>query len=231
MLRQGHPLTLYCYNPPEGVPEGVDLADAAAILPRARVIRHRGGSPSVFANQFRYELQRRGLGTWIDADVYLLKPLDLPGDYLFGRQDDSGTVNNAVIRLPADSPLLPPLLAPFEDRSIPHWLPLRARMAASWRLAVTGRAGIERMPFGSTGPAALTALLAENPVADALPKEVFYPVPWQDAQWILDPAAALADRMTPRTVALHLWNELIKPFKDRPARPGSFLARLQAEGA
>src|SRR3712207_7292675 len=40
-LRQGHPLTLYCYDAPDGVPEGVELADAGSIVPRSRVIRHR----------------------------------------------------------------------------------------------------------------------------------------------------------------------------------------------
>jgi hypothetical protein len=231
VLRHGHRLTLYCYDVPEGVPEGVELADAEAIVPRSRVIRYPGGSPSIFANRFRYELQRRGLGTWVDSDVYLLKPLDLPGDYLLGREDDLGTVNSAVMRLPADSPLLPPLLALFEDRSVPPWLPLRARMAARWRLALNGRAGVETMPWGSTGPAAMTALLAKMPVANALPKEVLYPVPWQEAEWICDPASSLIEKTTPGTIAVHLWNERIKHLKDRPAPARSFLARLQSEGA
>lgn len=36
--------------------------------------------------------------------------------------------------------------------------------------------------------------------------------------------------MTPNSLALHLWNELIRGFKDKPAPAGSFLARLHAEG-
>jgi hypothetical protein len=33
------------------------------------------------------------------------------------------------------------------------------------------------------------------------------------------------------TVTVHLWNERIKHFKEKPAPKGSFLARLQQEGA
>ena len=231
VLRQGHELTLYCYEPPDGVPEGVEIADAAAILPRARLIRHRGGSPSLFSNLFRYELQRRGLGTWIDADVYLLAPLDGTSDYLLG-YEAPGVINGAVLRLPPDSPLLPPLIALFEEREVPPWLPWRARLAARWRLTSRGRTGLADMPWGSAGPNALSWLAARLGLADhALPPEMFFPVPWQDAGWISDPAASLVEKVGPRTVAIHLWNERIKHLKDRPAPPGSFLARLQAEGA
>jgi hypothetical protein len=68
------------------------------------------------------------------------------------------------------------------------------------------------------------AHLAEAP-------EVLYPARWQDADWIRDPSVRLEDVITERTVSVHVWNERIKHFKDQPAAPGSFLARLQAEGA
>ena len=231
VLRQGHRLTLYCYKPPEGVPEGLEMADAAAILPADRIVRHHGGSPSLFSNLFRYELQRRGLGTWIDSDVYLLAPIDGGSDYLLG-YEAPGVINGAVLRLPPDSPMLPPLIALFDEREVPPWLPWRARLAARLRLALTGRSGLADMPWGSAGPRALSWLAPHLGLADrALPREVLYPVPWQQAEWILDPAAALADKVAPQTIAIHLWNDRIKHLKDRPAPPGSFLARLQEEGA
>ena len=213
------------------MPEGIEIADAAAIVPPARVVRHRGGSPSLFSNLFRYELQRRGLGTWIDSDVYLLAPLDGRSDYLLG-YEAPGIINGAVLRLPPDSPILPPLIALFEERQVPPWLPWRARLAARLRLALRGRSGLPDMPWGSAGPKALSWLAPRHGLADrVLPSEVLYPVPWQQAEWILDPAAALPDKVAPRTVAIHLWNERIKPLKECPAPPGSFLARLQLEGA
>jgi hypothetical protein len=88
------------------------------------------------------------------------------------------------------------------------------------------------MPWGSAGPRALTALAKQHRVAElAEPPEVLYPARWQDADWIRDPAVKLEDVITERTVSIHVWNERIKHFKNEPAAPGSFLARLQAEGA
>jgi hypothetical protein len=54
---------------------------------------------------------------------------------------------------------------------------------------------------------------------------------WTDADWIRNPGLTLERVTTSQTVAVHLWNERIKTFKEVPAAPGSFLARLQAEGA
>ena len=230
-LRQGHSVALYCYARPAGVPDGVEVRDAADILPEERIIRHRSGSVSLFSNWFRYELLRRGLGTWLDTDAYLLRPLESRRPYLIGAYEP-GKLNGGVLRMPADSPLLPPLIALFEERSVPEWLPFRARLASHWRLRTRGSSGLSRMPWGCTGPEALTALARRQGLAaEAVPPEILYPVRWQDAEWIRDPAARLEDRTTAATVSIHLWNERIKHFKDAPAPAGSFLARLQAEGA
>jgi hypothetical protein len=230
VLKRGHSLALYCYGEPDGVPDGVELRDASEIIPRHRIIRHKTGSVALFANWFRYELQRRHAGTWVDCDVYLLAPLDGDSPCLFG-EEAPGKINNGVLRLPPDSPLLPPLVALFEERSVPPWLPLRSRMAAHLRLWHRGRSGLAAMPWGSAGPNALSYLVRRHGMGDfALPPEILYPSPWQDALWIADPARSLDQVVTERTVAVHLWNERIKHVKNRPAPPGSFLARLQDEG-
>lgn len=231
VLRQGHSLTLYCYRAPQGVPEGVELADAAQVLPESEVVPYRNGSYSLFSNRFRYELQRRGLGTWLDCDAYLLAPLDGENSYMIGEYEPE-KLNPGVLRMPSDSPLLPLLLAPFEERSVPYWLPWLGKAAAYARRVTTGRTGIASMPWGTTGPLGLTALVRRlgEPV-HPLPPEILYPVRWQDAAWIADPDQRLEDRITSRTVSVHLWNERIKQLKGKPAAAGSFLARIQAEGA
>ena len=230
-LRHGHEPILYCYRPPDHVPDGVKLRDASAIVPESAVIRHRKtGSVALFSNLFRYELQRRGEGLWIDADVYLLAPITFDRPHLFGWQEP-GLINNAVLRLPPDSPLIPALLEPFEERTVPSWLPLRARLAAHWRRQRSGRADLSLMPWGSAGPLALTALARRHGLdREALPSDIFYPVNWRNAGWIADPAIGLDRMITPATIAIHLWNETIRDIKDQPAAPGSFLARLQEEG-
>ena len=230
VLNQGHKLSLYCYSRPEGVPKGVELRDAAEILPRSSIIRHHSGSVSLFSNHFRYELQRRGVGTWLDCDAYLVRPLDGTSDYLIGEYE-AGKVSTGVLRLPPESPLLTPLLDIFGEKKVMPWLPWRAKVAAHWRLLTTGRIGLSKVPWGNAGPVALTYLAHAHGLADrAVPQEVLYPVRWQDADWVLDPARTLEDAITPRTVSIHFWNERIKRFKDKPAPRGSVLARLQREG-
>jgi hypothetical protein len=230
VLRQGHRLSLYCYEKPAGVPPGIVLRDAAQILPRSSIIRHHSGSVSLFSNRFRYELQRRALGTWLDCDAYLVRPLDGTSDYLIGEYEP-GRVSTGILRLPQDSPLLEPLLAIFEQKTVMPWLPWRAKAAAHWRLLTTGRVDVAKLPWGSAGPVALTYLTHAHGLADlAVPKDVFYPVPWQEADWILRPDRSLEDVLTPQTVSVHFWNERIKAFKHRPAPRGSVLARLHEEG-
>ena len=224
-------MALYTYEPVDGVPEGVELRDAAAIVPAARLIRHHTGSLALFSDLFRFELQRLGLGIWIDCDVYFLGALDGAQPYLFGRED-AHFINTGVLRIPGDSALLADLIGIFDQREIPFWLPLRHRVLAWLRRALTGRTAIERMPWGAAGPKALTALAARHGVAHlAQPPAAFCPVSYRDARWILDPSIALDDMVGPETVAVHLWNDRIAAFKDIPAPGGSFLARLQEEGS
>jgi hypothetical protein len=231
VLRHGERVALYCYAVPAGVPDGVELRDAGDILPQDGLHELCRGGAAMFSDWFRYALLRRGLGTWIDTDVYLLRPLVRKADYLFGEQEP-GCLNNAVLRLPPDSPLLPELLALFEAPSIPSWLPLRTRWSSRLRSLFRGNVDPSVMPWGTTGPQALTALATAAGLASrAAPPDVFFPVHWRNAGWIRDPANSLERMISQRTVAVHLWNERIKGFKDEPAPPGTFLHRLQREGA
>ena len=230
ILRQGHPVRLWCYSIPEDVPPGVRLADAAKVLPATSIIRHRDGSPALFANRFRYELQRSGAGPWIDCDMYLLRAIP-DVDCLLAPQDDR-VINPSVLRLPSDCPIIPPLLEQFEEKRVPGWISLPARAAAYWRLATTGRTGLSLMPWGSAGPHAITALARKYGLAPlALPARAFHPVHWRHADWIRDPAVRVEDVVGKQTIGIHLWNERIKHFKDQPAAADSFLSRLQAESA
>lgn len=230
-LAQGHEVKLWCYDTPAGVPDGVRVCDANDVVAKDRIIYHRGGSPALFSNLFRYELQRQGRGVWIDADLYLLRPLDKSGENLFAFES-ADMIAIGVLRVAPDCPVLAPLIELFEEDAVPRWLPRIDRWAARFRRWRTGKTGLAQMPWGVAGPKAFTALAREFGTDRwALPPSVFYPVPYERASWIVDPAIDLDDVIFPDTVAIHLWNELIRGFKDQPAPPGSFLARLQREGA
>ncbi len=230
-LSHGHKVALYCYAPPAGVPAGIELRDAAAILPESEIIRHRGGSPALFANRFRYELLHRGLGTWIDCDLYFVAPLAEPGDHVMGEQG-GGVINTAVLRLPADSPVLAALRALFTEREVPQWLPWRARWQARLRRLVAGRVDLSRLPWGSAGPNALTWLAAAHGIAGrAMPPARFYPMPWTEADWVFDSARPLDSVLHPETIAVHLWNERLRGRDFAAAPASSFAAQLLREGA
>src|SRR5664279_4195583 len=116
-VRHDHRTVLHCYDPPRDVPKGVELADASAIVPSSQIIRHKeSGSYALFANLFRYELIRRGLGIWIDCDVYCLRRFAFDSDYVYGWQGIN-SVNNAVLGLPKESPVLEKLIALFATRA------------------------------------------------------------------------------------------------------------------
>lgn len=224
-------LVLYCYRLPEGIPDGIETADAAAIIPADQIIRYRNGSYSLFSNRFRYELQRRALGTWVDTDLYMLRPLEDRQPYLLA-EEANGILNPAVLRIPADSAILPQLLEPFVTDRVPPWLPLRQRLRARWFRLIRGKTDLAGMPWGTTGPRALTAAVgAARLAAVPYPPAAFFPAPWQEASWIADPTRHPEEWIGAQTIAIHLWNERIRQFKDDPAPPGSFLARLQREGA
>jgi hypothetical protein len=230
IMRAGHPLRLYSYREITGIPDGVEHCDAAEILPEACVIRHSSGSVSLFSNWFRYELLRRGGGIWVDADVYALKALDFTTPFLFGLEEQ-GRINGAVLKIPHDSRLLTQLLEVFNQKSVPFWLSGEDRIAAQTCLDRTGRIGLDKLRWGSTGPDALTACTKVLSLEHwAQGKEVFYPAHWSEALWIIDPCKSVEEYIFPETRCIHLWNEKIKGCKDRPAPSGTFLARLQAEG-
>lgn len=231
MVRAGHRVRVYCYAPVEGLPEGVEIADAAEILPEESVVRHRSGSVALFSDRFRYALLRRGLGLWVDLDMYLLRPIEPQGPYVVGEQEP-GVANGAVLLLPTDAPVLAELLALFEEGApIPSFLPPVEKVRAGARRLLGRKAGLATLPWGTAGPHALTALLRAHDLwGEVLPRETFYPAPWRDAAWIADSGRKLESVVTPGTVGIHLWNSRIAALKDGPAAAGSFLERLQREG-
>src|SRR5205823_3142146 len=128
-----------------------------------------------------------------------------------------------------DSPLLPRLLEPFLKRTTPKWMPWHKYARRRARELLTGKVDLTDIPRGPTALSALARRLGLTHLAQ--PQERFYPVPWQQARWILDPRIRLEDVIGEGTAAIHLWNYCISSFKNEPAPHGSFLERLQQEGS
>jgi len=186
----------------------------------------------VFSDRFRASLQQAGAGIYADADVYCLRPLDSPAPYLMGFEHE-GSVNGAVLRTPADAPLLDDLLSIFADEQRPLWEPhlppiRRLEVAAKRLLGI--HVPPQNMQYGATGPAALTYFVERRGLLDqVLPREVFYPVPYEDIPSLMQPGTDIARWLAPQTLAVHLWRSRLT---DRgradlpPPAPGSALAKL-----
>jgi hypothetical protein len=230
-VRRGHRVVLYCYDQPKDVPDGVETADAGPIVSSDRIFKHKEtGSYAFFSDLFRYQLMRASAGIWIDCDVYCVRPITTETPHVFGWQR-AGSVNNAVLRLPHDSPVLDPLIALFAQKTpVPPWL--SKEQSEHWLAARF--AGEEftmaDLPWGSSGPEALTYCLGANGLLrHASPVEVFYPLPFNRGQLLLQAGADLRGIVTPRTLTIHLWNQMLSRHLDRAER-GSAIDRLRRTG-
>ncbi len=227
-VAHGHPVTLYSYGAVTGVPAGVALHDAADVLPEAMAMRLRygNGSFALFSNMFRMELQRRGLGLWVDADVVALRELDLDGPFVVGRESDR-FLNGAILKLAPDSPVLADWLAMAASGRVPPWLPFHRAPRAWLKQALGGSIHPSELPFGTFGPKSITALAARHGLTgEAQPESVFYPLHPRQAERLYDPTLRLGDIVTAESRTIHLWNEKLGALKKTVPPEGSILADL-----
>ncbi len=229
-VRQGHKVVLHSYKDLDNVPAGVEVRDAALVIPQDKIIRHaKTNSPSLFSNYFRYKLWEQDQGYWIDCDLYCIRPIHIEDNPVFGRQDN-GLINGAILRLDADCPLRTSLLRLFEDKTAEFpWIRPRARIRARIKSMLFGKPKIAYMPWGSCGPNAITWLARHHKLdGKALAEEVFYPLPLAKAPLLSESSFDIGPEIKTNSLTIHLWNEVIGPKRDKPD-PGSFLDRLYRE--
>ena len=203
---RGSPVALYAFRKLDA-PFGVELRDAAEVLPESQVFYYKTrdgsrGTVSGFANWFRYVLLAREGGWWIDADVLRLEG-PLPQTPLYFGWESDVRIGNAVMKAPLATPFL---------------------RAAERETAALGANAYH----GQTGPGLITRLVHEHGVVgEARPAEEVYPIPHEDY------AAVTRAAETTRVVAavtgrpfLHLWNDMFRRNGSRAIdepEPGSFL--------
>lgn len=208
-VAKGETYELYCYEDIEGVPEGCIIKDANHILNKDLIFFYKNnGSPAGYANWFRYELLKKTGGTWVDTDVFLLKRDDKIKPFLMADQGN-GTVNNGILRIPSNHPLL--------DACIDECN--RAQDNVTW---------------GQTGPDLITKMMHKFMLMSHLsPTYELYPINHQNWHWILNPSTkSLTEESLKHATYLHLWNEMIRRSnydKTTPPPPGSYLESLYIE--
>jgi hypothetical protein len=209
-VAHGHPVNLFVYEDVGAVPRGVQLRDAAKVLPREWLFRHRRtGSVGLFADWFRYRLLYERGGIWADSDVVCLAPFDYGQTVLFAWETEH-YVNNAVLGLPPQHELAAWMAENCEhpNRALPYddWS-MRLR---KWKRRYLEGDRRDRVRWGENGPKGLTLAARHFGLLDgALPSWHFYPVPaerWRELFEAPPPAAPL--NFGPSR-AVHLWNSMM----------------------
>ena len=231
MVLAGHRVKLWSYTPLrlQGlVHDGVELSDAAEVMPRVlfdRVVAR--AEIRFFSDLFRYAVLYEHGGLWLDTDVVLLRPFAFRGDYFLNlqwRHGDKGhyVCGNALFAKPFSRHM-----RALHERALQHFF---------------GSSGLE---FGDVGPKLLSDYVASEAGAE-LRSWLFSPmffnaIDWTESDLFHRPLRELGDYLNDdRVVGIHLWNarthaasrdgevSLLAELSDR-AGPAPSLTRL-AEG-
>ena len=210
----GHKVTVYSFDPLPVLPDGVSNAEAEAILPHSFSERLRPPQPDgswrdwtilQFSDFFRMRLMAEQAGLWLDADVLLLKSIEIDPAKPYFAWERPRQLGNSVLYLPPDNEIVRAFENLMEqDELTPDWLALRHRLTFAlqqWR----GRSNrLSDIRVAIYGPAALTALARRsNQLQHALPKPSFYAV-HAEPKLFFEPrdfSALLADQ---KIIGLHI---------------------------
>ena len=228
-LGTGHHFKLYSYEPDklQGVPDGVELCDAAEIMPREKLISYSDtGAVALGANFWRYNLLAKGHGRWVDMDLILLKRFPVESEYVFG-WEYAGWINNAVMAAPAGSAFVDDLLSiPQPNRRPPWFGPKRSLLFYLERLK-KGHIPLEDMPWGTYAAGLVTYLVKKHKLEQfTLPPRVFYPVEWKDARKLYGPAEEIEAMLAEDTLTVHMWHSSLGELKQAPPPAGSYMAKV-----
>ena len=228
-LSVGHSFTIYSYTPEKlrGVPGGVEIRDANEVAPYQTLAHYfDGGSVALGTDFFRYAMQAKGLGAWVDLDLYFIRPIDFEDDYVFGWEHET-SINGAVLRLPANSDMVRELC------EIPHvnWQPpfygLRKTAIFYWRRLTEGDLRPENYRWGTFGPMFLTYLAKKYGVAQrAKDRSVFYPVTHHQWKLLCGPPEFVNAQLTKETRTVHLWRSVLIRTMGASPPSGSYLEAL-----
>ena len=182
-LSQGYHVKLYHYSPVEGVPDGVELADANEILSARNHLREKwSGSVALYSDIFRFHMMKKCKHTiWVDLDVYCFKQFNMEkgkGEFLFGLENFWNLIGSSVMLLPQDSETLARLLDFTSDEyAIPTWYGERYTRKLKKARDQGKPVHVSSQPWGVWGPDALTHFLRETgEITYALPLECMYPL-------------------------------------------------------
>ena len=212
-IAAGHKVTIYSFDPIAQLPDGVANAEAEAILPHSFAERLRPARPDgvwidrtmlQFSDFFRMRLMAKSTGLWLDADVLLLKPVEIDPAKPYFAWEQPRQLGNSVLYLPANDPIVAAFEALMaQDELTPDWLSLRHRLTFMLH-KLRGTTRISEVRLAIFGPAALTALASRSgELQYALPKKSFYAV-HAEPRLFFEPRDFSALTSDPEIVGFHI---------------------------
>jgi hypothetical protein len=210
----GHKVTVYSFEPLAGLPKGVGNAEAEAILPHSFSEKLRPPEPDgswrdwttlQFSDFFRMRLMARHAGLWLDADVLLLKPIEINPAKPYFAWERRRQLGNSVLYLPSHNSIVAAFQDLMEEEELePDWLALRHRLILTLRELRGKSDRVADLRVAIFGPAALTALARRaGEHHHALPKKSFYAVHAQPRRFF-DPSDFSALLANPGITGFHI---------------------------
>jgi hypothetical protein len=210
----GHKVTVYSFEPLAGLPDGVGNAEAEAILPHSFSEKLRPPEPDgswrdwttlQFSDFFRMRLMARHAGLWLDADVLLLKPIEINPAKPYFAWERRRQLGNSVLYLPSHNSIVAAFQDLMEEEELePDWLALRHRLILTLRELRGKSDRVADLRVAIFGPAALTALARRaGEHHHALPKKSFYAVHAQPRRFF-DPSDFSALIANPGITGFHI---------------------------
>ena len=227
----GHKVTVYSFETIPGLPAGVESAQAEAILPYSFSERLRPSQPDgswrdwttlQFSDFFRMKLMAKSAGVWLDADVLLLKPVEIDPAKPYFAYERPRQLGNSVLYLPPKHGIVTAFEKLIEqDELIPDWLALRHRLTFAMHRLRGKSSRLSDIRIAIFGPAALTALARRfGELRQALPKQSFYAV-HAEPKLFFEPSDFQGLVADPQVIGLHISP---KGRGGQPPIPGSLYA-------
>ena len=227
----GHAVTVHSFDPIPGLPDGIRNAEAEPILPYAFSEKLRPAQPDgswrdwttlQFSDFFRMRLMGQGAGLWLDADVLLLRPVEIDPQKPYFAWERPRQLGNSVLYLPPRDPIVTAFESLMAQQELtPDWLALRHRLTFALRRLRGQSNRLADIRVAIYGPASLTALARRSDeLRHALPKKSFYAV-HADPRQVFEPGdfSALID--DPEIIGFHISP---KGRGGQPPVPGSLYA-------
>lgn len=231
-LRHGHPVTLYCTDTVENVPEGVTVRPASEIMEIPLDIVAET-SASFLSNVFRYKMIRATGAIWIDCDAFCHAPFPDEWEWIFAGHGMRGALNCGVVGLPQNCDLMDLLLDYYENLpDVPPWWNKNQRKKITRQDPDLPHAvRIYRTERTAFGPQAFTHFAkVTGDVERAMTSDALYPVPFQLNDIFYDPHGRVEGWFTDQTVSVHLYTNGTRPWwRKNPPLENAYVWRMARE--